>query len=82
MILKFVEHALCVHVQTNGCTRDHSMQTTEINCSRALLDKLEWRTHLGVCYNVLSLLLIASFLKEGRRQTSKFLRQNIYHLSQ
>lgn len=33
MILKFVEHALWVHVQTNGYTRDHSMQTIEINCT-------------------------------------------------
>lgn len=81
MILKFVDHALCVHVGTNGCTRDHGMQTIEINCSRTLLDKLEWRTHLGICYNV-SILLIASFLKGERQQASSFLRQKIYHLSQ
>lgn len=82
MILKFVEHALCVHVRTNGCTRDHTMQTIEINCSRTLLDKLEWRTRFGVCCNVSSLLLIASFLKEERQQISRFLRQNTYRLSQ
>lgn len=82
MILKFVEHALRVHVQTNGCARDHSMQTIEINCSRTLSDKLERRTHFGFYYNVLSLLLIAIFLKEERQQASKFLRQNIYRLSQ